>query len=60
MAPEIGANGSELIISSNRVTDHRIKLTLHKLDTILDGVLDELIDPLIRNNQARKLSMVGE
>ncbi|MFY9114432.1 MAG: peptide chain release factor 1 [Dethiobacteria bacterium] len=44
----------------NRVTDHRIKLTLHKLDTILDGVLDELIDPLIRNNQARKLSMVGE
>ncbi|NLZ28304.1 MAG: peptide chain release factor 1 [Firmicutes bacterium] len=44
----------------NRVTDHRIKLTLHKLDIILDGTLDEIIDPLIRNNQARLLSMVGE
>lgn len=44
----------------NRVTDHRIKLTLHKLDIVLDGTLDEIIDPLIRNNQARLLSTVGE
>ena len=29
------------------MTDHRIKLTLHKLDTILNGDLDEVIDSLI-------------
>lgn len=44
----------------NRVTDHRIKFTLHKLDTILEGALDELIDPLISSNQALKLSVAGE
>jgi peptide chain release factor 1 len=36
----------------SRVTDHRIGLTLHKLDQILDGQLDEVIDPLIVNEQA--------
>ena len=30
-----------------RVTDHRIKLTLHKLDSVLNGDLDEIIDSLI-------------
>ncbi|MEF9940947.1 MAG: peptide chain release factor 1 [Lachnospiraceae bacterium] len=39
-----------------RVTDHRIKLTLHKLDTILNGDLDEVIDSLIAADQAAKLS----
>ena len=37
-----------------RVTDHRIKLTLHKLDTILNGDLDEIIDSLIAADQAAK------
>lgn len=39
-----------------RVTDHRIKLTLHRLDSILDGDIDEVIDSLIAADQAAKLS----
>ena len=39
-----------------RVTDHRIKLTLHKLDGILGGDLDEVIDSLIAADQALRLS----
>lgn len=39
-----------------RVTDHRIGLTLHKLDMILNGELDELIAALITADQAKKLS----
>ncbi len=39
-----------------RVTDHRINLTLHKLDQILDGSLDELIDALITADQSAKLA----
>ncbi len=39
----------------NRVTDHRINLTLHRLTQILDGQLDELIDSLITHYQAEKL-----
>ena len=39
-----------------RVTDHRIKLTLHRLDQILDGDLDEIIDELRRVEQEKKLS----
>ncbi|AGC67214.1 peptide chain release factor 1 [Thermoclostridium stercorarium subsp. stercorarium DSM 8532] len=39
-----------------RVTDHRIGLTLYKLDQILDGDLDELIDALITEDQARKIA----
>lgn len=38
-----------------RVTDHRINLTLHKLNNILDGDLDELIENLITTDQAEKL-----
>lgn len=38
-----------------RVTDHRIGLTLHKLEWILEGELDELIDALITSDQAAKL-----
>ena len=38
-----------------RVTDHRIGLTLHKLDQIMDGDLDELIDALTAADQAEKL-----
>ena len=38
-----------------RVTDHRIGLTLHKLDAILDGDLEELLHALITADQAEKL-----
>ncbi len=36
----------------NRVTDHRINLTLYKLEAILEGALDEVIDPLTTAHQA--------
>ncbi|SFB37652.1 bacterial peptide chain release factor 1 (bRF-1) [Acetitomaculum ruminis DSM 5522] len=39
-----------------RVTDHRIKLTLHKLDSIMNGDIQEIIDSLIAADQAAKLS----
>ncbi|WMJ85940.1 peptide chain release factor 1 [Anaerocolumna sp. MB42-C2] len=39
-----------------RVTDHRIKLTLHRLDSILDGDMDEVVDSLIAADQAAKLA----
>lgn len=43
----------------SRVTDHRIGLTLYRLDEILDGDLDEIIDALITNDQAEKLKATG-
>lgn len=39
-----------------RITDHRINLTLYKLDAVLDGSLDELIDALITADQSAKLT----
>ena len=39
-----------------RVTDHRIKLTLHRLDSIMEGDLEEVIDSLIAADQAAKLA----
>ncbi|MCM3741468.1 peptide chain release factor 1 [Oceanobacillus luteolus] len=44
----------------NRVTDHRIGLTIQKLDQILDGKLDEFIDALILEEQTEKLEQIGE
>ena len=38
-----------------RLTDHRIGLTLYKLDSIMDGALDEVLDALITTDQAEKL-----
>lgn len=43
-----------------RVTDHRINLTLYKLDEILEGNLDALVDPLIQQNQADLLAEMAE
>ncbi len=43
-----------------RVTDHRIKLTLHRLENILNGDLEEVIDSLIAADQAVKLSKLQE
>ncbi|MFV0246925.1 MAG: peptide chain release factor 1 [Mycoplasmatales bacterium] len=42
----------------NRVTDHRIGVTLNKLDIIIDGKLDEVIDALILEDQVEKLKSV--
>ena len=39
-----------------RVTDHRIHLTLHKIDSILNGDLDEIIDSLTAQDQAMRLA----
>ena len=43
----------------NRVTDHRIGLTLHKLEAILDGELDEIVEALIAHSQAEELKRLG-
>ena len=38
-----------------RVTDHRIGLTLYKIDAVMNGDLDEVIDSLITADQAERL-----
>ena len=38
------------------MTDHRINLTLYKLDRVMEGDLDDLIDALVAEDQALKLS----
>ena len=43
-----------------RVTDHRINLTLYKIDRIMDGELDELIDALAAEHQAEQLAQLAE
>ena len=43
-----------------RVTDHRIGLTLYRIDDIMDGDLDELLDALHMEDQAQKLRELGE
>jgi peptide chain release factor 1 len=43
-----------------RVTDHRIGLTLHKLDLVLEGDLDELVDALVTEHQASQLAAMQE
>ena len=43
-----------------RVTDHRIKLTLYKIDSIMNGDLQELLDALITADQAAKLAKLNE
>ena len=42
-----------------RVTDHRVGLTLYKLDAVLDGELDEFIDALAEAEQAERLKGGG-
>ena len=43
-----------------RVTDHRINLTLYKLDEVIDGGLNVLIEPLISEQQAEQLAALAE
>ena len=38
-----------------RISDHRINLTLYKLNEVLEGSLDEIINPLISDNEASKI-----
>jgi len=42
-----------------RVTDHRINVTVHRLEGFLDGDIDEMVDALITTDQAEKLKQVG-
>ena len=42
-----------------RMTDHRINLTLYKLDSIMDGDLDEILDALLREHQADLMASIG-
>jgi peptide chain release factor 1 len=58
---QIGAGGRADKIRTynfkeNRVTDHRIGLTLHRLDKILEGDLDEIVEALMRDEQSRGLN----
>ena len=43
-----------------RVTDHRIGLTLYKIDAVMNGDLDELIDALTAADTAARLAVVGQ
>ncbi len=43
----------------NRMTDHRIGLTIHQLDRIMDGKLDDIIEALITHYQTEKLKQVS-
>ena len=42
-----------------RITDHRINLTLYKLDEVMSGQLDQVIDPLISEYQADQLAALS-
>ncbi len=44
----------------NRVTDHRVGITLYKIDAVLEGDLDEFIEALISEDEARKLLESGD
>lgn len=44
----------------NRVTDHRIGLTLHQLDLVLDGELDQVIEQLIASAKSKQLQSAGD
>ncbi len=43
----------------NRITDHRINLTLYKLDEVMGGALDQVIDPLVQEHQAEQLATLA-
>ena len=40
----------------NRVTDHRINLTLYKLDEVMQGALDQVIEPLLAEHRSEQLA----
>ena len=44
----------------NRVTDHRVGLTLHQLPSILEGELDPMIEPLVTHFQAERMQQAAQ
>jgi len=46
-------------VPDDRVTDHRVGLTVHNLPGLLEGDLDRMLDPLIEADQQRRLSEIG-
>ncbi len=44
----------------NRLTDHRINLTLYKLDEVMEGALDQVVEPLTQEYQAQQLASLGD
>ena len=58
-----GGSRSEKIrtynFKENRVTDHRVKLTLHKLDRVLEGDMDEIVDALLADEREREISVAA-
>ena len=43
-----------------RVTDHRINLTLYKLDEVIEGALESVVGPLVQEHHADQLRGLGE
>ena len=48
------------IVPQGRITDHRINLTLYKLEEVIEGDLDALVEPLIQEHQADQLKNLSE
>ena len=44
----------------NRVTDHRVKLTVHQLQRVLEGDIDEFVDALLASERAGQLAGDGQ
>ncbi|MGL5740295.1 MAG: peptide chain release factor 1, partial [Plesiomonas shigelloides] len=44
----------------SRVTDHRINLTLYRLEEVMEGKLDMLIQPIVQEHQADQLAALSE
>jgi peptide chain release factor 1 len=44
----------------SRITDHRIKLTVHNMNTFMDGDIQLMLDGLVQDDQARKLAESDE
>jgi len=59
-----GGDRSERIRTYNfpqgRLTDHRINLTLYKLDEIMQGNLGQVVDPLMHEYQAEQLASLSD
>ncbi|KOR29964.1 peptide chain release factor 1, partial [Achromatium sp. WMS1] len=44
----------------NRLTDHRINLTIYQLDDIMQGQLDSILEPLTREHELEQLSLLAQ
>ena len=59
-ARKVAEENAEALDVKGRVTDHRIGLTVHRIDAVLGGDLDEILAALITADQARRLKQVNE